>query len=180
MSAKRIYNWERNWCRGGSGLFRQSCTTTIILRAPGRSCRRGGDSREGTNTIFRSCVWRHTGWRRTKRKLTGLRSGWTGKWRCLIKGGGQHFGATIIAFLKHYGQIWTYTLAQIQLHIARLAASLPAWQQRRHPYIVFSYTSSNCFEVSYILYIRLDIGGWTWARFPPHSTFTKVLLGMLI
>jgi len=56
MSAKRIYNWGRNWCRGGSGMFRQSCTTTTILRAPGRNCRRGGDSREGTDTVFHSCV----------------------------------------------------------------------------------------------------------------------------
>jgi len=28
---KRIYNWGRKtWCRGGSGVFRQSCTTTSI------------------------------------------------------------------------------------------------------------------------------------------------------
>jgi len=89
---KRIYTWGKNWCRGGSGLFRQSCTTTTILIAPGRNCRRGGDSRHGTDTVFRSCVRRPTGWRWTKTTFTGLKSGCTGKWRCLIKGGGQYFG----------------------------------------------------------------------------------------
>ena len=53
-----------------------------------------GETAERVLTLSSIVVFDNTlgdGWQKELRP-TGLRSGWTGMWRCLIRGGEQHFG----------------------------------------------------------------------------------------